>query len=274
MEQILRRQDTVGTTAAGSGAAGAGEPVGGLGDTVLEDPPSLTVLPAATLPTTTIDRPSLEAAATIQGKPSSASIVNPKLASGTPASVGSAGEAASAGQLKGSRSNAGAVAGAAVGCLLGGLIIGSLLAYLFLRRRSRKSASATLAAADVDGESSEKGSPRTNTVALPYVSKKEASSSPDIKALAAARTRIAALEKERNAASAFGDTLDKATESELVAKLAGVNERIAQLAMALGVQQTEGAKSGAGPVPRALSETAVAALQKPGVPLEVSICAR
>ncbi|PWN39972.1 hypothetical protein IE81DRAFT_247186 [Ceraceosorus guamensis] len=159
-----------------------------------------------------------------------------------------------------SKSNTGATVGAAIGCLLGGLLIGALFALWFLRRRHRNRVAAIQRAHESDlARYTDKGT--EGMTVLPYKSER-----PNNKALETARQRIKTLEAERNAASAFGDTLDKLSERELVDKLSGVNRRLEQTAMALsraadhGNDVTASRLQSSGNLPKSVPSFARAAL--------------
>ncbi|CEH16000.1 hypothetical protein CBOM_05205 [Ceraceosorus bombacis] len=160
----------------------------------------------------------------------------------------------------GGKSNTGATVGAAVGCLLGGLLIGALFALWFLRRRHRNRVAAMQRAHESDlARYSDKGT--EGMTVLPYKSER-----PNNKALETARQRIKTLEAERNAASAFGDTLDKLSERELVDKLGSVNRRLEQTAMAIsraadhGNDVTASRLQSSGSLPKSVPSFARAAL--------------
>lgn len=156
--------------------------------------------------------------------------------------------------------NAGTVAGGTVGGIAAGLLLGLAVAFFLLRHkyraregRQRRAYEARLREAHADVE---KHSMSANNMATPNL----ASGRPteDVVAkrqLADAKARINALEKERNAASAFGDSLDQHAEDDILNSpafgLNAFNTKVSQAAMALTV-----AVSGRGvPGQQALSPT-------------------
>lgn len=147
-------------------------------------------------------------------------------------------------------SNAGAIAGSVVGGLVAGLLVGALIAFLLLRHRFHRQLESLHQGwyADKTNQDQEVVQPATLMYTDPSQSKQ----------LQDAKARIKALERERNAASAFGDTLDARSEQELLSApafgLDVYNEIVNQVAMSLAVNSSGRGTPGCGSLPRGLGE--------------------
>ncbi|UZJ55703.1 hypothetical protein CBS101457_005023 [Exobasidium rhododendri] len=172
--------------------------------------------------------------------------------------VSRASSSTAAGTAKQSGVDSGAIACAAVGALIVGLLLGSLFGLLLLKKRHQRKIKALEAQMENEKYPTESSSPP----ALMYA---DPSTERDLKK---SQDRIVALERERNAASAFGDKLDGKSEQELLDSsafgLSVYNEKTNQLAMSLAVSASGlTASEDKGP-PSILGPNAAGALHKLG----------